>query len=173
MRRTLWYGVLVVLVLAIGMVSYTVATGDSESLPVGNEGIQDSLSEVSPAAPVAKIVSLTCYIDGEKHTTPAGDLTSELFQYVHTNDVILFSAKVRYDGPRSSRGTWWFVNPTDTSPAWQGSLLKPGRTKTVTIGRPYVVHIGVGGEKQFTVFAEGPDGASRTSRLFHFVVIPG
>ncbi len=169
MKRTLWYGVLVVLVLAIGTVSFAIATGDPENPAAG----KDSLSEVSPAAPVAKIVSLTCYIDGVKHTTPAGDLFSSLSENVHIGDVILFSAKVRYDGPRSSRGTWWFINPTDTSPAWQGALLKPGRTKTVTIGRPYVVLSAVGTTKDFTILAEGPDHASMTSRIYHFVVVSG
>ena len=175
MRRTLWFGVLVVLVLAIGTVSFTVAAGDSENMPADTEGIlvSGTLSEVSPAAPQVRIVSLTCYVNGEKHTTTPGDLTHELFVYVNTGDVILFSAKVRYDGPAGSRGTWWFWNPTETNPAWQGALLKPGVTKKVTIGRPYVVLMGVGGEKEFTVSVTGPGGTPTTSRLFHFVVVPG
>ncbi len=173
MKRTLWLGVLVVLALAIGAVSFTVATGDSENLPAEQNTNVDSVNTISPAAPQVRIVSLTCYINGEKHTTPAGDLTHELFEYVQTGDVILFSAKVRYDGPASSRGTWWFSNPTDPYPAWQGALLKPGETKKVSIDRPFVVISGPGTEKTFTVFVTGPGGTPTTSRLFHFVVVPG
>ncbi len=178
MKFRLWIIVMVSLALTAGMVSYVVATGENSGpdstteSPMIEKEAGTSLQQVAPAGTSVSISSLACYVDGEKYTTVAGDTMGALHVDVHSGAIVVFSAKVKYNGPAKTRGTVYFTDVSDSDPdtnVWQAKVLTPGILTPITFDRPWSTNSG-GSLRFFAVHVRSPDGVLYINRIFEIHV---
>jgi hypothetical protein len=88
----------------------------------------ETTAHVAPAAPNAEILSVTYWVNGEKHDLPF--YTTDI--YVGVADRVAFQVKGKYTGPSGTTGELMIYEETDVSVMDSYLLIRAGTVKKLT-----------------------------------------